>query len=523
MIAIGIDLGTTFSVVAHFDGSASPTVIAGPDGRATTPSVLYFDHEQIVVGADAGSLGLIDPERVVRGIKRQMGTRFALTFDGNEYTPEAASALILKALVANAAAALGCRPDELAAVVTVPAYFGVTEREATAQAASLAGLELIDLVAEPVAAAAFYGVGRAPAGTVLVFDLGGGTFDTTVLRMSADGPDVVVTDGDPRLGGLDWNDRLGDIILAKFAESVDAEVSDAALDDTEFLEQVGAAAEKAKLGLTTRHSMPVTLEYAGRRSAVQVTRAEFELAAGHLVDNCVTVSDRALTAARARGAGGLEQILLVGGATRMPMIRSALEARFAVDVAVFEPDLAVAKGAAMHAHSLVSAGRRPDRHVGDGRTRPVLAAPVRTVLPRALGILLHDSRDPSGDRRIVNHVVEANTGLPVRGARARFATLLNGQDRIRVEVFEQAGAIASPELRHNRRVLDGELVDVPPLPAGSPIDIEFDIGSDGRISCVATEPKSGRRLVLESHMEGVVDATDSVRQKAVLTGLQVRL
>ncbi|WP_067654749.1 Hsp70 family protein [Nocardia harenae] len=516
MIAIGIDLGTTFSVVAHFDGSAAPRVIAAPDGRATTPSVVHFDDRRITVGSDAGQLGLIEPERVVRGIKRHMGTPFALVFDGNEYTPETASALILKALVANAASELGCAVGELAAVVTVPAYFGVTEREATAQAVRLAGIELLDLVAEPVAAAAFYGVGRAESGAVLVFDLGGGTFDTTMLRMAQAGPEVVVTDGAAQLGGLDWNERLCDLLQEKFADTVGPETAETAADDAAFLEHVGAAAEKAKIALTTRQAIPVTLEYGGERAVVEITRAEFEAASAHLVRNCVAVADRTLAAAGDRGCGSLEKILLVGGATRMPMIRAALEAHFGVEVAIFEPDLAVAKGAAMHAHSLASPSTATD-------ARLMLAAPVRTVLPRALGVLLHDSGDPSGAARIVHHVVAANTALPIRGARVRFATLLDGQDRIRVEVYEQAGAVASPELRHNRRVLDGELIDVPHLPAGSPIDVEFDIGPDGRITCTAMEPRSGRRLTLESCVEGVIDSVDSARQQTLLAGLHVHL
>lgn len=520
MIAIGIDLGTTFSVVAHFDGSAAPRVIVAPDGRAITPSVVHIDHERVVVGAEANALGLADPDRVVRGIKRHMGTGFTLGFDGAEYTPETVSALILKALADNAAAALGCPAGELAAVVTVPAYFGVTEREATAQAVRLAGLTLLDLVAEPVAAAACYGAGRTASGAVLVFDLGGGTFDTTVLRITAGVPEVVVTDGDSQLGGLDWNDRLGELLWEKFSAAMESGTAEDAAVDPGFAEALAAAAERAKIALTGRDSVPVVLEYAAERRIVQLTRAEFEAATAPLVGNCLTVADRALAAARSRGAGRLERILLVGGATRMPMIRAALAAHFGVGVAVFEPDLAVAKGAAMHAYHLAAPSHPALPAGAAGR---VLAAPVRTVLPRALGILLHDSRDPSGEGRVVHHVVEANTALPVRNSRARFATVRDGQDRIRVEVYEQAGAVASSDPGHNRRVLDGELVDVPPLSAGSPIDIVFDIGADGRISCTATEPNSGRRLVLESYMEGVLDAADSARQQALLARLRVRL
>ncbi|MGW4370085.1 Hsp70 family protein [Nocardia takedensis] len=525
MNAVGIDLGTTFSVVAHVDDSGLPAVIPDPAGRPTTPSIVWFDTGEVLIGEDARSAGIVEPERMVAHIKRFMGTDHTLEFDGVTYTPETISALILKALADNAAAALRRPRGAVAAVVTVPAYFGITEREATAQAAALAGIDLLDLVAEPVAAAAFYGVDTAIDGTVLVFDLGGGTFDTTVLRIRPEGPEVLVTEGESHLGGVDWSERLAALLLERFTAAAELDEDDDPTDDENFQEQLTAAADKTKIALSQRLSASCVLEYRGRRHTVELARADFERATAHLVENCVAVADRAIEAAHRRGSGALDRIVLVGGATRMPMIGAALGRHFAVEVCLTEPDLAVAKGAALHAQSLLAA--RGDRPLLPAPTTPaarraLALRPVRTVLPRALGILIHDSRDPAGERRIVHHLVEANTALPVTGAEHRFATILDGQDRIRVEVYEQAGATASPDLEHNRRVLDGELVDVPDLKAGSPIDIALSVGSDGRITCVAVEPKSGRTLTLESCIEGVIDAADADRQRSVVAGTRIQ-
>lgn len=210
----------------------------------------------------------------------------------------------------------------------------------------------------------------------------------------------------------------------------------------------------------------------------------------------------------------------------MPMVATAVRGRLGVEVLIQDPDLAVAKGAAVHAMALTGMGKRL---LGSGvNDRPaatlrlLAAQPVASVLPRALGIKLHDSFAESGTREFIHHLVEGNTALPIAGVRAAFSTIMNDQEKIRVELFEQAGVVASDDIAHNRRVLDGELSGLPPLPAGSPIDFELVVGLDGRITCTATEPTSGATLVLESYIDGVVDAGTVIDQRSHVTALRLR-
>ncbi|WP_085369877.1 Hsp70 family protein [Leifsonia sp. NCR5] len=521
---IGIDLGTTFSVVASVTDDGSLRIIDNAEGSALTPSVVHFESAgSVVVGAEAKRTAPVDPDRVVAGIKRQMGTDFALEFDGESYRPEAISAIVLRALAEGAARALGCPPGDLAAVVTVPAYFGTAEREATAAAARIAGLETLDLVAEPVAAALSYGVTSEDRGSVLVYDLGGGTFDATVIRLTDQGPRVVAVDGASRLGGLDFDERLGALLLERYASMTDDE---AALDDEEFALRVYADAEELKKKLSRAESAALPISRGGKSARIAVTRAEFEAATASLVHETLRVVDRVISAATALGAPAPSQVLLTGGSTRMPAITLALQDYLRVPVRLSDPDTAVAKGAAIHARALSGTGAEPAaaRLLSSPAAARLLASrPVRSVVPRAIGVKIHDSHDPSGKGIIVEHIIPANAPLPVREVTTTFATVVDGQNRIRIELMEQAGSVAGSDLAFNRRILDGELTGLPAdLPSGSPIDVSVSIGTDGRIECVARERGSGRELVLESYMEGVADAHEAAELRRVVSGLLVK-
>lgn len=523
-IPIGIDLGTTICVVATVTDEGVVQVVPNEQGELLTPSVAHFvGPGSVVVGSEAKAAAPVAPDRVVAAIKRQMGSDFTLSFDDVSYRPEGISAIILRALVDAAARELGVKPADLVAVVTVPAYFGTAEREATAAAARIAGLETLDLVAEPVAAALSYGVGSGARGSVLVYDLGGGTFDATVIELTDDGPRVVAVDGASRLGGLNFDEHLGTLLLERY---VTATGDDGAEDDEEFVLRVFADAEQVKKKLSTTETAAAVLSRAGRTVKVVVTRPEFETATASLVEETLSVVDRVVAEASGRGVPRPAQVLLTGGSTRIPAIARALEARLGVAVRLSDPDTAVAKGAAIHCRALV---RGPQPRLERRLLAPTTAArvlasgPVSSVVPRALGIKLHDSSDPSGERVFVEHIVQANTALPVEGATATFATVVDGQERVRIELMEQAGSHAAPELEYNRRVLDGELTGLPEgLPAGSPIDIRLFLGTDGRISCVATERSTGRQLALESYMEGVADGQESADQHRAVSGLMVR-
>lgn len=522
---IGIDLGTTFSVVAHVTDDGAIDILPNENGDMLTPSVVFFEAAgRVTVGAEAKASAPVTPDRVIAAVKRHMGTDFFLEFDDVSYRPEGVSAIILRALVEAAATELRMSAEDMTAVVTVPAYFGTAEREATAAAARIAGLEILDLVAEPVAAALSYGVASETQGSVLVFDLGGGTFDATVIKLTMDGPQVVAVDGASHLGGLDFDERLGVLLLERYVSATDDED---ALYDEEFVLRTYAEAEEVKKRLSRTESATMAVRREGKAARINVTRAEFDEATRVLVDETLRVVDRVIESARRLGAVTPSQVLLTGGSTRIPSITDALEAHLGIPVRLADPDTAVAKGAAIHCRALLAlsqngAPRRPPGNV-DARARILASAPVRSVVSRALGIKIHDSNDPAGQRIFVQHIIPANTPLPINGVTATFATIVDGQERVRVELMEQAGAVAGEEVAFNRRILDGELSGLPDgLSAGSPIDITLSLGMDGRIECVAKERSSGRKLKLESYMEGVSDSQEAEAQQQIITALRVR-
>lgn len=521
---IGIDLGTTFSVIAHVNDIGEVRVLPNDSGELLTPSVVLFEGPgKVVVGGEAKNSAPIFPDRVVSAIKRQMGRDFPLMFDGETYLPEGISAIILRFMSSAAGASLGVAPANLSAVVTVPAYFGTAEKEATAAACRIAGLDTLDLVAEPVAAALSYGVGSEDRGTVLVYDLGGGTFDATVIELTQSSPRVIAVDGASQLGGLNFDERLGALMLERY---VTITGDDDATYDENFVARVYAAAEDTKKKLSRTESATAPISREGNSARIAVTRVEFEEATASLVSETITVVDRVIAASVGLGVSRPTQVLLTGGSTRMPAIASAIKAHLGVPVRLNDPDTAVAKGAAIHARALANQAspQRQQRQLGPSMASRVLAsAPVRSVVPRALGIKLHDSNDPTGQRIFVEHLIRANTALPVDGVTMTFSTVVDGQERVRIELMEQAGAVASPDLDCNRRVLDGELTGLPKgLKAGSPIDVRLSVRTDGRIECVATERSSKQLLELESYMEGVADGGETEQQRRAVDGLLVR-
>jgi molecular chaperone DnaK len=524
---IGIDLGTTNSVVATVADDGTVTVLPNANGGEITPSVVYFEPDgTAVVGEEAVQATAVDPENGVQLIKRSMGTEFPLEMRGQQHTPESVSALILRQLVAAATEATsvgGADGARVSAVITVPAYFGLAEREATYQAGVIAGLDVLELLDEPVAAATHYGLTSGGNRTVLVYDLGGGTFDTTVLSIANGAVQVLATDGHSSLGGADVDQRLFDVILARLGEQLSADELDAILEDRTTLAELVLETEAAKKDLSARVSRPVTVRTPTSRTAVTITRADLEAACGDLFDTTAEIIDRVLRAAGLDGGAGIDEVIMVGGSSRIPMLAPRLTALLGQSPRLTDPDLAVAKGAALRAHHLVKstqisalrARARGRGLAGGGSGGADRVGQVVPVTPRAVGILIEDSFDPSGTRSFVEHVVVANTPLPAARTEERFGTILENQESVRVQVYEQAGPAPSPEVGHNRRVLDGELTGLGTLPAGSLIRITVQIAVDGRLTVIAHEPTSGRELRLEAFVEGVVDGAETAR----LTGL----
>jgi molecular chaperone DnaK len=507
---VGIDLGTTNSVVASVDDDGMVVVLPNANGGEITPSVVYFEPDgTAVVGEEAVQATAVDPENGVPLIKRAMGTEFPLRIHGQEHTPESVSALILRQLVT---AATGS-PGQVSAVVTVPAYFGLAEREATYQAGVIAGIDVLELLDEPVAAAAHYGLTSAGDRTVLVYDLGGGTFDTTVLRISGGQVQVLATDGHSSLGGADVDQRLLDVILGRLGDQLSPDELDQISDDRKMLGELVLAAEAAKKDLSARTSRPVVVRTPAGRATVTITRADLDACCGDLFDTTAEIIQRVLRTAKLAGDRDIDDVIMVGGSSRIPTLADRLTAMLGMKPRLTDPDLAVAKGAALRAHHLAGTSQltalTAARGGASGSARGT--GQVVPVTPRGVGILIEDSFDPSGARSFVEHMVMANTPLPVERAEERFGTILENQESVRIQVYEQAGPARSPEAGHNRRVLDGELTGIGSLPAGSLIRITMRIAVDGRLTVIAHEPRSGRELRLEAYVEGVVDGAETER------------
>lgn len=511
---VGIDLGTTNSVVAKLDDSGHVVVLANASGREITPSVAYFEPDgSVIIGEDAVQATAVDPDNGVLLIKRVMGTDSPIRVRGQRHTPESISALILRQLTE---AAVG--PGEpVSAVITVPAYFGTAEREATYQAGRIAGLDVLELLDEPVAAATHYGLTSGSDQTVLVYDLGGGTFDTTVLRITSGAVRVLATDGHHELGGADVDRRLLDLILERLEEQLTADEVDKIASDQRRLGELVLDAEAAKKDLSTRMSRPVVVAASTGRVTVTITRQDLDDACADLYATTAEIIERVLDAANVDGGRGIDQVIMVGGSSRIPVLAERLTALLGKTPRLLEPDLAVAKGAALRAHHLAGPPQLsvlgPARGISGSRAK---AGQVTTVAPRSVGIAISDSFDPSGERIFVEHLVKANTPLPVERVENRFGTIVADQGSVRIQVYEQAGPVASPEIDHNRRVLDGELTGIGSLKAGSVIRITIRIAVDGRLTVIAHEPRSGRELRLEAFVEGVVDGAETERLTALV-------
>jgi molecular chaperone DnaK len=395
----------------------------------------------------------------------------------------------------------------------VPAYFGLAEREATYQAGVIAGLDVLELLDEPVAAAAHYGLTSGGDRTVLVYDLGGGTFDTTVLRISAGAVRVLATDGHHSLGGADVDQRLIDVIIERLGARLGPGQVDLILDDKKLLGELVIEAEAAKKDLSARTSRPLAVRSPAGPIPVTITRSDLDAACGDLFDTTAEIIGRVLRAAKLDGGRDIDDVIMVGGSSRIPMLAQRLSAMLGKQPRLTDPDLAVAKGAALRAHHLARTPQLTALAAARGRTGADArqTGQVTPVTPRAVGILVEDSFDPAGERSFIEHLVAASTPLPAERTEERFGTILENQESVRVQVYEQAGPVLSAEVGHNRRVLDGELTGIGQLPAGSLIRITFRIAADGRLTVIAHEPRSGRELRLEAYVEGVVDGAETER------------
>ncbi len=316
--AIGIDLGTTFSAIAHIDAYGKPQIIPNAETERITPSVIFFDGTNVVVGSVAKNSAVAEPERIVDFVKREMGKpkeQFHREFGDKIYSAEELSALIIKKLKADAEKYLGQPVTDV--VITVPAYFNDAERTATITAGQLAGLNVLQLINEPTAAALAYGLDKLDENqTVFVFDLGGGTFDVTIMRISEHKIDMIATNGDHRLGGKDWDDIIVDMV----ARSSTVFTARHPLLDLHSYQDLHNRALGGKIQLSSRANTTIVHHHNGKSVKVEMTRKKFEKQTRHLVEKCKTICEMVMQEAKLKW-DKIDKVLLVGGMTRMPIIR----------------------------------------------------------------------------------------------------------------------------------------------------------------------------------------------------------
>ena len=518
----------------------APAVTRNSYGDDTTPSVVFFESEtNVVVGKVAKESAGVFPDQVVSLIKREMGSKdYSRTFAGQEYTPPSISALILGALAKDAAEATQRTVHEV--VITVPAYFGLLEKDATKKAGEIAGLKVIGIVPEPVAAAMHYGVtGSADGTTFLVYDLGGGTFDISLITMTEDTIEVLAVGGNHILGGADWDQKLFDHIVEHTIEQAG---DDSILDDEGVLQELRLLAENTKQALSKAESKTVIHRQTGTAVKITVTRKQFEEMTADLLEETIRITSRTLEEAEQRYPGirgKISELLLVGGSSWMPAVAERLKQEFPWDPKLADPNLAVAKGAALYAAGQTVRFVEPDAGGGQPASAvtaddvsmglapgPVTAEAVRAVadrtgldeeqvekfakktvvnvLPKAVGIKLLDASKPNWEddpdaASYIKHVIAAQTQLPFHADKFTPSTVVASQESIEIEIWEQSGAVPDPELSANHRVDDAGLIEgLAPfaLPAGSPVDITMGVDAEGTVRLVAIEPKSGKELTM---------------------------
>jgi molecular chaperone DnaK len=487
---LGIDLGTTNSAFAVMEGG-DPEIITNEEGERTTPSVVAFtEDEERLVGKPAKNQAVQNPERTIQSIKRHMGEEgYAVDIDREEYTPEQISAMILQKIKHDAEEYLG--DDVERAVITVPAYFNDRQRQATKDAGEIAGFEVERIVNEPTAASMAYGLDDESNQTVLVYDLGGGTFDVSVLDLGGGVYEVVATNGDNDLGGDDWDQAIIDWLAEEFENDHGFDLR----EDRQALQRLKDAAEEAKIELSSRKQATINLPFITATDSgpvhleEELSRAKFESLTSSLLERTVGPTEQALQDAD-YGKNDIDEVILVGGSTRMPQVQDKVEDLIGQEPKKnVNPDEAVALGAAIQGGVL------------GGEVEDIV---LLDVTPLSLGIEVKGG--------LFERLIDKNTTIPTEESKV-FTTAADNQTSVQVRVFQGEREVAE----ENELLGEFQLTGIPPAPAGTPqIEVSFNIDENGIVNVEAEDKGSGNAesITIEGGAGLSDDQVEQMKQEA---------
>jgi len=541
----GIDLGTTYSSIAYVDDEGKAVVVPNQEEELATPSVILFDEDKIRVGSSAKLSARLKPHEVVCFIKRSMGEADFLFDHGNvTYRPEELSSFVLRKLAWDAERHLGESVTDV--VITCPAYFGINEREATRIAGEIAGLNVRQIINEPTAAAIAYGSTEAKEGrVVLVYDLGGGTFDITTIDVSEEAIRVICTGGDHNLGGKDWDDRIVAFLVERFQEQTST--SDDPLEDPHTWQSLQLAAEEAKMALSRENRVTIPVSCNGNQAEITLDEATFETLTEDLLARTVSLVQSTLEEARKKGFEKMDEIIMVGGSTRMPQVAQRILKEFNMRPMMFDPEKAVARGAAIYGWKLAMDNRLIERVAEKNRktseevagrmdfdSEKVRAAmrkmavdmgygdmkgslvTIRDVSSKSFGVVI-GSED--GGEEVYNMVLR-NSAVPT-AISDTFYTQAENQDRVDVRIAECETSEERVNLENAVEIGTAVLHLPYGLPDQSPVEISFSLNNEGRLTILAKEAVENRSVEVTIETNSVISGEELEQAKKRGKGLVI--